>query len=420
VELSFSSIVLIVLNLGLLWLLMAAPIGVRTLRLSRRFKAKPERIWSAIHPLGENANWHPSVIRSEPVGGNPNMARQVYDHLDRKGQPIERVLAISAVPDSYVYTAHVVEDSALDKAFWVGYEERRSLNLRPGSVELIVEQTDGYRGFAFLIFRYFALKREMLALDGWLATGTARKVGFFEHPMMQMAMAVLSTLLLWPFFGLSVTGLMMSSMLTIVIGLHELGHMAAYRAFGHRTARMIFIPLLGGIAIGGRPYNSLFEVATCALMGAGISAFLVPAAVFATHSLMVFPGSPQWAIQSLLFFTLVLGAFNLLNLLPMNRFDGGQVLRQIFSDKRLLALGSFCVAMVILITGWEIGLPGNALIAGLGVFILLSFIGAGRWKPRDDLEPITSAERLLVALGLYSAVILHSYAIVFACEHIFG
>lgn len=411
---------LIVLNLGLLWLLMAAPIGVRTLRLSRRFVARPDRIWSAVHPLGENATWHPSVIWSEAVAGDPNLARQAYDHLDRKGRPIERVLAISGAPQSYAYTAHVVEDSALDKVFWGGYEESRRLELCEGSVELVVEQTDRYRGFAFLIFRYFALKREMLALDSWLATGTARKVGFFEHPLMQVAMAVLSTLMLWPFFGLSHTGLVMSSMLTIVIGLHELGHMAAYRAFGHRTARMIFIPLLGGIAIGGRPYNSLFEVATCALMGAGMSAFLVPVAVFATHGLMVWPQSPAWAVQSLLFFTLVLGAFNLLNLLPMNRFDGGQVLRQIFPDKRLLALASFGIAMVILITGWEIGLPGNALVAGLGVFILLSFIGTGKVKPRDDLEPISPAERLLVALGLYSAVVLHSYAIAFACEHLFG
>ena len=30
---------------------------------------------------------------------------------------------------------------------------------------------------------------------------------------------------------------------------------------GHRKVRMIFVPLLGGIAIGGRPYDSRFEVA---------------------------------------------------------------------------------------------------------------------------------------------------------------
>ncbi len=91
--------------------------------------------------------------------------------------------------------------------------------------------------------------------------------------------------------------------------------MAAYRAFGHTSARMIVLPLLGGIAIGGRPYATLFEVATCALMGAGVSAFLVPI-VIAVHSAteagMI---APAWSGE-VLTFLLVLGAFNILNLLP--------------------------------------------------------------------------------------------------------
>jgi hypothetical protein len=35
---------------------------------------------------------------------------------------------------------------------------------------------------------------------------------------------------------------MISTFLTMVIALHELGHMAAYRMFGHTSVRMIFIP----------------------------------------------------------------------------------------------------------------------------------------------------------------------------------
>jgi Zn-dependent protease len=180
------------------------------------------------------------------------------------------------------------------------------------------------------------------------------------------------------------------------------------------------VPLLGGIAIGGRPYNSIFEVATCALMGAGVSAFLVPVAIVSTDALIALPGVPSVVIQGSLFFTLALGAFNLLNLLPMHRFDGGQVLRQIFPDKRMLALGSFGVAAVILVTGWEIGLPNKALITGLAVFTLMSLMGAGGVKPREDLEPMRASERLLAGLGLYSAIILHSYAIIYACGKLFG
>lgn len=418
-NLGVSSFILIAVNLGLLWLLMAAPVGLRTLRLKRRYGADPARLWSAVYPLGENAAWHPSVISSQSEAGEGHRVRQSYSHLDRRGLPIERVLEISG-GKAYDYSARVVDDSALDHAFWSDFHEERHLDIVDGGAELTVEQTDRYRGFAFLIFRYFALRRELETLEGWLKTGQAKKVGIFENPAVQLAMAVLSTLLLWPFFGLNMRGLMLSSILTVVIVLHELGHMIAYLAFGHRSARIIFVPLLGGIAIGGRPYNSLFEVAVCALMGAGVSAFLVPV-VIVTYLTALFGGVATPLMQEvMLFFLLILGAFNLLNLLPMHRFDGGQVLRQVFPDKRLLALASFGIAAVILATGWEIGLSNSALMAGLAVFILMSLIGAGNVKPRDDLVPMSAPERLLAGLGLYAVVVLHSYAIIFSCWILFS
>ena len=95
----------------------------------------------------------------------------------------------------------------------------------------------------------------------------------------QLGFAVVSALILWPFFGLSCGGLVLAVDADDVVALHELGHMAAFRVMGHRRVRMIFIPLLGGIAIGGRPYDSRFEVAFVALMGAGFSAFVIPIAI---------------------------------------------------------------------------------------------------------------------------------------------
>ncbi len=44
----------------------------------------------------------------------------------------------------------------------------------------------------------------------------------------------------------------------------------------------------------------------------------------------VLSGSNPVAANLVLLFLLVGGAFNMLNLLPMSRFDGGQVIRQIF------------------------------------------------------------------------------------------
>jgi Zn-dependent protease len=260
----------------------------------------------------------------------------------------------------------------------------------------------------------------MKALRQWLETGQSKPArAVFEHPLVQCALALLSTLLLWPFFGLTRYGLMLSSLLTLVVVLHELGHMAAYRAFGHKTVRMIFVPLLGGIAIGGRPYNSLFEVATCALMGAGMSAFFIPVAI-ALHEAGL-DGVPAFVSgPAVLIFLLILGAFNLLNLLPMNRFDGGQVLRQVFRSRVSLMTGSFLVTLGILAVGWRIGLPSPALLAGLTVFVLLSMMGQGGVKPRHRLDEMTGGQRIVSGLGLYAALGLHGYAIVYATDRLFA
>lgn len=414
-------IVLLVINIGLIWLLMAAPLGLRTVRVRATFRTDADRLWSAISPLGSSADWHHSVLTSRVLPDTGNRVEQTYTHVDRHGRPIVRSFEVTAKHAERAYEARVVEDSALDVSFWKDFHESRRVVENDGLVHLTIEQTDRYRGVAFLLFRFFVLRREMKALRNWLETGESKPVrGGFEHPLVQIALAVLSTLLLWPFFGLTANGLMLSALLTLVIVLHELGHMVAYRAFGHKTVRMIFVPLLGGIAIGGRPYNSLFEVAICALMGAGMSAFLVPIAI-ALHEadgkgLATFMTGPP-----MLVFLLILGAFNLLNLMPMNRFDGGQVLRQVFRSRAALMAGSFLVTLAILGVGWRIGLSSQALLAGVAVFALLSLMGQqGGVKPRHRLDEMTRSQRIASVLGLYAALALHGYAVVYATDRLFS
>lgn len=414
---TWSVIILLVVNLGLIWLLLAAPLGLRTIRLRRHLGAAPGTVWRAVCPLGERADWHHAVLSSRPLGGN--RVEQSFTHFDRTGEPIRRTLLIHGhseePPAHFSYEAQIVEDSALDASFWKDYRERRSLRSDGSGTLMTVETTDRYRGAAFLIFRYFMMRREIRALEGWLETGQSLRNGIFEYPSVQAGLAILSTLILWPFFGLSPQGLVLSAMLTVVIVLHELGHLVAYRAFGHQKVRMLFIPLLGGVAIGGRPYNSLFEVAVCALMGAGMSAFFVPAGI-SLYDLSGKAGQP-----ALLVFLLILGAFNLLNLLPMNRFDGGQVLRQVFVTRFERMAGSFAVTLAILWVGWRIGLPSMALIAGLSVFTLLSVLASGgKVKPRHKLDAMTGTQRLAAGMGLYAAILLHGYAIIFAADRLFS
>lgn len=417
--LSTPALILLIINLGMIWLLMAAPLGTRTIRLRRTLADQPERVWQAVHPLGRDALWSPSLVESE-AGSDPGLVVQQLSHPDRRGDPIRRTLAVSelAGPWVHAYEARVVEDSTLAPAFWTNFRERRMIGEAATGTELVVEQTDRYRGLAFLIFRFFALRRELNALTGWLETGKVEQRGLFEQPSTQLLMAVLSTFALWPFFGLSADGLIYSTILTIVIGLHELGHLAAYRAFGHQTVRMIFIPLLGGLAIGGRPYHSRFEVATCALMGAGMSAFLVPVLVALQTALVgSVPGHP--AAGHVLVFMLVLTAFNLLNLLPMSRFDGGQVLRQVFPTYDGLLGGTFLVTAAILFTGWRVGVPSQALFGGLAVMALLSLSNRTSVKMREELIDMSGGERLLAGFGYYAALTIHAYGLVFACDLLF-
>ncbi|NGO63842.1 hypothetical protein G6N76_09155 [Rhizobium daejeonense] len=411
-----TAFVLLGINIGLLWLLLAAPIGSRTIKVRRLLNKRAEEIWDMARPGGGLADWHPAILSSRPVEGMPDRMELTYRQPDRQGRSMTRIIAIDrtgvTAQGEFSCELRIVADSALDAEFWSGYREVRRIAPAEVGSAIVIEQTDSYRGLAGYLYRYFSLRREVRALEDYLEGRKPVAHERFEHPLVQTALAVLSTLLLWPFFGMNSNGLMISVFLTLVIVFHELGHMVAYRAFGHESARMIFVPLLGGIAIGGRPYDSRFEAATCALMGAGVSAFLVPILIAAHQS------GPESG--PILVFMLILGAFNLLNLLPMYRFDGGQMLRQIFRTTKALTLASFGVTGVILWTGWRIGLPPLALLAALSIFTLLSLIRTGKVKPRHELAEMSPAEQLMTGFGLYAALSIHVYAVVYACDRLFG
>lgn len=117
---------------------------------------------------------------------------------------------------------------------------------------------------------------------------------------------------------------------------------------------------------------------------------------------------------------LIIGAFNLLNLLPMRRFDGGQVLAQIFPSTAGLTVATFSVALVIIAIGLQVDVPTVALLSALAVFTLLSLMGGKGVKPRFRLEAMTQTQRLLSLGGLYAAIGLHGYAIVYAVESLFA
>jgi len=399
-------------NLGLIFLLMTAPLGLRTVRLSRVVAMDRQRLWQALWPLGSDAGWSGEILSAELLDGQ-GTARIMLSWEGRDGQPIERRSRFEDVVEGSRFSMRVIEDTALDASFWKDFYETTELVPEGEGTRVTLSQTDRYRGIAFLVFRYFAMRRELGKLQVWARTGEYRKGGWFEHPLSQVGFAILSAFILWPFFGLNLGGFALAAILTSVVALHELGHMAAFRLTGHRKARMIFIPLLGGIAIGGRPYDSRFEVAFVALMGAGFSAFLVPLLIVTSG----FASSEGHRLAAALLATLAgfAALFNIANLVPVWKFDGGQVLRQICPGPIALALASFSLLSALLAIGWLAGFSQSFLLVAGAVFAILSLLTMGSGvKPRHELKPIRTFDRFAMAGALLAVFAIHGYGLLWA------
>ena len=393
-------------------MLFRSPLGLRTVRLSRVVAMDRQRLWQALWPLGGDAGWSGEILSAEALDGQ-GVARIMLSWEGRDGQPIERRSRFEDVVEGSRFTMRVIEDTALDASFWKDYCETTELASEGEGTRVTLGQTDRYRGVAFLVFRYFAMRRELGKLQLWAKTGKYRKGGWFEHPLSQVGFAVLSAFILWPFFGLNLGGFALAAILTSVVALHELGHMAAFRLTGHRKARMIFIPLLGGIAIGGRPYDSRFEVAFVALMGAGFSAFLVPVLIAASG----LASGDGHRLAAALLATLAgfAALFNIANLVPVWKFDGGQVLRQICPGPIVLALASFSLLSALLALGWLAGFSQSFLLVAGAVFAILSLLTMGSGvKPRHELKPIRTFDRFAMAGALLAVFAIHGYGLLWA------
>ncbi len=402
---------LLVLAVAMLWALMAAPIGTRTFRVQARIRAPKAKLWQALHPFGDFANWYGAYVAVERIDDAHGRVQINWDGRD--GKPIEREFELSDVVDGERFTMRTTEDNSLAMSFWEHHAHSVALAGADGDVTVTLSETDRYRGAAFFLFRYFAMRRQASKLRQWAETGTVTRGGVFEHPLTQFAMAGLSALILWPFFGLTREGFLLSVALTIVVGLHELGHMVAFRIMGHRSTRMIFIPVLGGLALGGRPYNTHFEVAFSAIMGAGMSVFIASLA-FAASFLLQATGYRE-AAQAAAVFALICALFNLGNLVPVWKFDGGQALRQIMRGRLTQALASFAALAAFMGVGLAAGASLQAMLIAGAVFAVLSVMTAGSGvKPRTPLKPATAAEKGAIAAAFAATFAAHACVLIWS------
>lgn len=413
---AFSAFLLVVANLALLWLLLGVRLGTRTFRQTVAVRASADRLWSALWPLGENAGWSDTIRKATDLG--EGRIRTELSWEARDGGPVVQILQVSGLAPGERFAVTVADDNTLDDGFWAHYRRKVSIERDVHLTRVSVEITDRYRGVAFMLFRYFVVRRELIKLRTWAKTGRYASGGIVEHPATQFISAGVSTLLFWALLGFSASGFMIAFLLTLVIVLHEFGHMAAFRLMGHRNVRMIFIPLLGGLAIGGRPYNSHYEIAFSALMGSGFSAFLVPVA-FGAFAAATETGDAHSAQNALIFCGLCC-LFNLANLLPIWKFDGGQVLRQICASQRQLTVAASVLLAGFLLLGHALDMPPAALLSIGFVVVFLSLFTRGKQaRPRNALVPIARHERALIAIAFTAIAVTHASGLFWAARMLF-
>lgn len=397
-----------------LWLVMSAPLGKRTVRRRTFVRTDPSRLWEALYPFGSHFDWNQATTLVTRTG--PATGRLVTSHMGRDGNPIERSFEISDMVEGERFTLRYTDDTALAQTFWDDHEMSVAISGADGGAVAEIAETDRYRGVAVLAFRFFSLRRMVIKLKRWAETGKFKPGGLFERPVTQIALAAFSALLLWPIFGLDRQGAFLAVTLTVVVGMHELGHLIAFRMMGHKTARVIFLPLLGGIAIGGRPYDRHFEVGFAALMGAGFSAFPVAVLTWLAHR----PGVPSVATGALAVVLMIMSLFNLGNLMPVWKFDGGQVLRQLFRTGKGMAAASFATLIIMSAAGVAAGLPYQVLvICGVVVAVLSLVTSKSGFAPKNALTPMTDPERIALGMAFAAVLAIHAIALAWSLHRLF-
>ena len=120
------TVILVAGNLGLIFLLMTAPLGLRTVRLSRVVAMDRQRLWQALWPLGSDAGWSGEILSAQPLDGQ-GTARIMLSWEGRDGQPIERKSRFEDVVEGSRFSMRVIEDTALDASFWKDFYETTEL-----------------------------------------------------------------------------------------------------------------------------------------------------------------------------------------------------------------------------------------------------------------------------------------------------
>ena len=135
--------------------------------------------------------------------------------------------------------------------------------------------------------------------------------------------------------------------LILVLFIHELGHFLFMKLFHYSNVRMMFVPLMGAFVQGAKKVYSQKESFLVVLGGPIPGVFLgVVGAIFAF----------QYQINWMLELSAVFILLNMINLLPLDPLDGGQLFRLLvkYDHDLFLMIFSFVSSIILISVGYFI------------------------------------------------------------------
>lgn len=135
--------------------------------------------------------------------------------------------------------------------------------------------------------------------------------------------------------------------LILVLIVHEMGHFLMMKLFGYKNVRMLFIPLMGAFVQGSKEEYS--QKQSLLVVAAGP----MPGIIFGLILIFLAGTYHQvWMMDLAILFLLL----NIINLLPLDPLDGGQLFKLLIKANHdlFLLVFSFVSSLVLIAFGWYI------------------------------------------------------------------
>jgi Zn-dependent protease len=184
---------------------------------------------------------------------------------------------------------------------------------------------------------------------------TKQNKGGIGVTLFSMALFVSGMLLIFPDFFSTIL------LILVVLLIHELGHFLFMKKFKYRNVRMLFVPLMGAFVQGEKDRYSQIQSFIVVLAGP------IPGIIL---GLICFHFAQQIHSEMLMTISLLFLFLNMMNLLPIDPLDGGQLMRLMITKKKDLFqfIFSLTSSLLMIILGFY---TQNYVLIGFGFLMAI-------------------------------------------------